>query len=119
MGGLCIGSKTVGKRQGSHCKGSSEGSVDLRCHGSVSGHDNQVSIVEYVYPVWSSRRRYNPGSGSKYDLAPACTRYTQNNAYQPAGVSWSWHPPSATGYPFFGDNVWIEVSHHEDPWNDE
>merc|ERR1719440_2273035 len=128
--GLCIGSKTVGKRQGSHCEGD-EGSVDLRCHGTVSGHDSQVAIVEYVYPDWSSRRRYYPGSGSGYDLAPACTRYTQNNAYQPAGVSWSWHPPhfmeqtapwggpTPTGYPFFGDNEWIEVLHKKDPGHDE
>jgi len=120
--GLCIGSMTVGKRQGSHREGD-EGSVD----GTVSGHDNQVAIVEYVDPDWSSRRRYYPGSGSGYDLAPACTRYTQNNAYQPAGVSWSWHPPhfmesdpqTPTGYPFFGDNEWIEVLHKKDPWHDE
>merc|ERR1712070_217292 len=39
--------------------------------------------------------------------------------YQPPGVSWSYHPPSANGYAFFADNSWAEVGHHKDPFGDE
>lgn len=44
------------------------------------------------------------------------TRYSKNNIYSPADVSWAWHP-----YPYvaFTANSWVEVMHEADPFGDE
>ena len=48
--------------------------------------------------------------------APEGQRYVENNAYQPLGVSYSWHAPP---YTVTSENTWVEVSHQKDPFNDE
>jgi len=48
--------------------------------------------------------------------APEGQRYVKNNMYQPAGVSFSWHAPP---YAAFTQGTWAEVSHMQDPFEDE
>merc|ERR1712072_232278 len=62
-----------------------------------------------------------PGAGRCPRNPQPYAFYGENNAYQPPGVSWSWHPPPSAsgGYPYFGDNEWIEIGHKKDPYGDE
>lgn len=48
--------------------------------------------------------------------APEGQRYNLNNRYSPAFTSWSWHAPP---YLAFGESIWIEIVHQQDPFGDE